>query len=119
MAQWCNGARGDCELDEEARELRRAGQRAQLQPKELELLLYLVRHRDRVVSKEELLGALWPDTVVTDNSLTRAMSRVRAAVGGRATEVNAWCLEEYAACSANAFNRSRSSHLLTGRPNRS
>jgi DNA-binding winged helix-turn-helix (wHTH) protein len=41
-----------------------------LQPKALELLLYLVRNRDRVVAKDELLDEVWPDAVVTESSLT-------------------------------------------------
>ena len=42
-------------LDEEARELLRDGQPVSLQPRALELLLYLARNRDRTVGKEELL----------------------------------------------------------------
>ena len=41
-----------------------------LQPKALELLLYLVRNRDRVVAKDELLDEVWPDAAVTEGSLT-------------------------------------------------
>ncbi|WP_246788391.1 winged helix-turn-helix domain-containing protein [Bradyrhizobium sp. CCBAU 53421] len=45
-----------------------------------DLLVYLVHHRDRVISKEELLEAVWPDVTVTDNSLQRAVSSLRAAL---------------------------------------
>ncbi|MDJ0868121.1 MAG: AAA family ATPase [Myxococcota bacterium] len=74
---------GQCELDEPRCELRRRGRPVEVQPKVLALLLYLVRHRDRVVSKRELHEALWPDVVVTDHALTRAVSAARAAIGER------------------------------------
>ena len=54
-----------------------------MQPKPLELLFYLVRNRERAVSKQELLDALWPDTAVTENSLTRVVSLARLAIGER------------------------------------
>jgi pimeloyl-ACP methyl ester carboxylesterase len=44
------------------------------------VLAYLIRHRDRVVGKDELLRALWPDAVVTDASLQRAVSLARRAL---------------------------------------
>jgi len=65
-------------LDEEARELLRDGQPVSLQPRALELLLYLARNRDRTVGKEELLDVLWPNVTVTDASIERAVSLVRS-----------------------------------------
>lgn len=65
-------------LDEDARELLRDGQPLSLQPRALELLLYLARNRDRTVGKNELLDALWPDVTVTDASIERAVSLVRS-----------------------------------------
>src|SRR5204863_3543231 len=56
------------------------GERA-LRPKSFDVLLYLVRHRDRVVSKDELLGAVWPNVFVTENSLVQCISDIRAALG--------------------------------------
>ena len=81
---------GDHELDEEAFTLRRAGAPIALQPKVLRLLLHLVRNRDRVVPKEELLATVWSDAAVTVSSLTRAVSLARQAVGdsGATTLVN-------------------------------
>jgi pimeloyl-ACP methyl ester carboxylesterase len=52
----------------------------EVQPLVLELLLYLVCHRDRVVTKDELLNALWADTNVTEASLSRAISLARRAI---------------------------------------
>jgi tetratricopeptide (TPR) repeat protein len=64
-------------LDEDARELLRAGRPVSLQPRALELLLYLARNRDRTVGKNELLDTLWPNVTVTDASIERAVSLVR------------------------------------------
>src|SRR5690349_3476875 len=71
---------GACELDEARRALRVQGRELTLQPRVFEVLCYLVRHRDRVVPKEELLAALWPGSVVVDNALQRSVSLVRAAL---------------------------------------
>jgi DNA-binding winged helix-turn-helix (wHTH) protein len=57
---------GDQELDEGLFQLRRAGRAIVIQPKVLSLLLYLVRNRDRMVSKEEILAAVWPDVSVCE-----------------------------------------------------
>jgi DNA-binding winged helix-turn-helix (wHTH) protein len=74
---------GDCELDGRRLELRRGGVAVEIQPKPLEFLLYLVRHRERAVSKQEFLTALWPGVAVTENSLTRVASLARLAIGDR------------------------------------
>lgn len=73
----------DCELDEGRRELRRAGKPVELQPKPLALLALLIAERHRVVPKDEILEALWPDVAVTESSLTRAVSLARRAIGDR------------------------------------
>jgi DNA-binding winged helix-turn-helix (wHTH) protein/ATP/maltotriose-dependent transcriptional regulator MalT len=69
---------GRFELDEAARTLRLDGLDRPLQPLVFDLLVYLVHHRDRVVPKEELLSKLWTGTTVTDGSLQRAVSLLRA-----------------------------------------
>jgi TolB-like protein/tetratricopeptide (TPR) repeat protein len=71
---------GDCELDFARRELRRAGALLELQPTPLRVLLYLAEHRDRTVPRRELLDAVWPDVVVSDESLTRALAEIRRAL---------------------------------------
>src|SRR3954463_8270079 len=53
----------------------------ELRPKSFEVLRYLVEHPDRLISKEELLDAVWPDVHVTEDSLTRCISEVRTALG--------------------------------------
>jgi len=88
---------GGFELDEPARALRLDGAERPLQPLVFDLLVYLVRHRDRVVSKDELLAELWNGTVVTDGSLQRAISLLRATLreGGMAHTVQTFARRGY------------------------
>jgi DNA-binding winged helix-turn-helix (wHTH) protein len=53
----------------------------ELTPKLLDLLFHLVDRPGTLVTKEELLDALWPDANVTDNALTQAVSELRQALG--------------------------------------
>jgi DNA-binding winged helix-turn-helix (wHTH) protein len=69
------------ELDEERFELRRGGAKVPVQPKVLELLLTLVRARDRVVLRRELFDAIWPGLTVSEASLSRAILEARRAIG--------------------------------------
>lgn len=71
---------GPFRLDEAGRILRLAEREMPLQPRVFDLLAYLVRSRERVVSKDELLDALWPGVTVTENSLQRAVSSLRSAL---------------------------------------
>ena len=57
-----------------------------LEPKTFDVLRYLIDHRDRLVTKEELLDAVWKDTFVTPNVLTRAVAQLRKALGDDAFE---------------------------------
>jgi Tol biopolymer transport system component/DNA-binding winged helix-turn-helix (wHTH) protein len=52
-----------------------------LEPKSFRLLQFLIEHRDRVVSKEEIFQAIWAGTFVSDNALTRAVAQIRKAIG--------------------------------------
>lgn len=52
-----------------------------LRRKSFELLLYLVRHAGHVVAKDELITAIWPDVIVTDDSLTQCIHDIRQALG--------------------------------------
>jgi DNA-binding winged helix-turn-helix (wHTH) protein len=72
---------GAYELDEAKGELRREGRPVAIQPKPLALLGLLLRERERVVPANEILDALWPETVVTPGSLNRAVSHARRAIG--------------------------------------
>src|SRR5262249_9173269 len=61
-------------------ELRHAGQPVPLRPQACELLAHLLRHRDRVVSKEELLAQVWPGQYVGDAVLHVCVLAVRTAL---------------------------------------
>jgi Tol biopolymer transport system component/DNA-binding winged helix-turn-helix (wHTH) protein len=52
-----------------------------LEPKAFDVLSYLIEHRDRVVTKDELLDAVWTGTFVTPNVLSRAVAQIRKALG--------------------------------------
>jgi DNA-binding winged helix-turn-helix (wHTH) protein len=70
------------QLDVDALELRNpVGAAIALAPTAFELLLLLVRNRERVVSKEELVRMLWPDVVVNDNALAQCVWAARRALG--------------------------------------
>jgi len=62
----------------------RDGRTVELTPKLLDLLLYLVDRPAALVTKEDLLDALWPGANVTDNALARAVSELRQALGDSA-----------------------------------
>ena len=68
------------ELDDRLYHLRRAGKLMKLEPKVFDVLTYLLHHRDRVVSKDELLDKLWPGQVVSETALTRCIAAARRAV---------------------------------------
>jgi serine/threonine-protein kinase len=74
-------------LDARTRELRSPdGAAVALTSKAFEVLLHLVEHRDRVIGKDELLGAVWTHRVVEENNLTQAISALRKALGGGASD---------------------------------
>src|SRR3954468_17141833 len=67
---------GRCEVRVACRELLVDGQLRPLQPRPFDLLVYLITHRDRVVTAEELLDSVWGDTCVQQGSLPAAVLRV-------------------------------------------
>jgi len=71
---------GEFTLDVGSRTLRRDAEIVTLPSRALDALLYLVRHRDRLVRKNELVEAVWHDVVVTDDSLIHAISVLRRAL---------------------------------------
>jgi DNA-binding winged helix-turn-helix (wHTH) protein len=71
---------GDFELDTQCYELRQAGMVQPLEPQGFKVLAYLLEHRERVVSKSELLERLWPNQYVTEATLTQRLVAVRRAL---------------------------------------
>ena len=71
---------GNYELDAQRCELRCADELVAIEPKVFEALVYLLEHRDRVVTKEELLEQCWSGTFVSEAALTRCLAKVRKTV---------------------------------------
>ena len=69
-------------LDSRKRTLSRADSPVFLTPKAFDVLLFLVQNPNRLVTKEELLRAVWGDTFVEDGNLTQYISHLRKALAG-------------------------------------
>lgn len=76
---------GEFELDERCLELRDPDHCVSVQPRVMELLVYLIRNRERLVTRQELLDRLWGVVAVVDNALTTAICEARKAVGDNHT----------------------------------
>jgi len=74
-------------LDLRRSSLRSGNAEIELRPKSFLLLRYLVENSGRLVSRDELMKALWPDVIVTDESVTRCVSDVRRALGDSAQRI--------------------------------
>ncbi len=72
---------GSFVLDVDRGALLRDGEEVKLRPKAFDVLRYLVEHRGRVISRDELLDAIWPDVVVTEDAVTQCLIDVRRAIG--------------------------------------
>jgi eukaryotic-like serine/threonine-protein kinase len=71
---------GAASLDERSLELRVADQPVELERKPLEVLLHLLRHAGEVVTKDELLAAVWPGRILSDSSMTSCLYKLREAL---------------------------------------
>lgn len=71
---------GSCVLDVARGSLRKADLDVELRPKCFEVLRYLLANAGRLISKQELIDAVWQTAVVTDESIARCISDVRAAI---------------------------------------
>jgi TolB-like protein len=76
----------DCVLDPERRELARASKAVSLGPQVFDLLLHLVQNRDRVVSKDQMIEAVWGGRIVSESTLTSHINAVRKAIGDSGVE---------------------------------
>jgi TolB-like protein len=72
---------GDHRLDIARRELRRGNELVAVEPKVFDLLAFLVRHCDRVVTKDDLLQAVWGGRIVSESALTTRINGARRAIG--------------------------------------
>src|SRR5262249_5082698 len=72
---------GDCEIDTDRRELLSRGVAAHVEPQVFDVLVYLLRNRERVVSKDDLLKAVWRGRIVSDATLNSRINSARRAIG--------------------------------------
>ena len=71
----------DHTLDVERRELRRGSDPIALEPQVFDLLVYLLRNRNHVVSKDDLIAAIWLGRIVSESTLTSRINAARKAIG--------------------------------------
>jgi TolB-like protein/DNA-binding winged helix-turn-helix (wHTH) protein/tetratricopeptide (TPR) repeat protein len=77
---------GDYALDVDRRELFRGADLIAIGPQVFDLLAYLVMSRERVVTKDDLLGAVWGGRIVSESTLTSHINAVRKAIGDNGEE---------------------------------
>ncbi len=70
----------DFELDEHTRQLRQGGLPVDVQPKVFDLLVFFAKNRDRLITRQELLNAVWDGVIVGDAAISRAVREVRRAL---------------------------------------
>jgi DNA-binding winged helix-turn-helix (wHTH) protein len=79
---------GQCCVDVARREVRLHGRTLRVEPKIFDLLVYLLEHRARVVSREELKSKVWRGAPLSASALARAIMKVRRAVGQECIDVH-------------------------------
>ena len=75
---------GEFRLDVRTRELRHKGAPVHISPKAFELLVYLLAQRPRALSKDELLARIWPNTFISEATLTSVIAEIRAVLADSA-----------------------------------
>jgi len=71
----------DCALDMELRELRRGPLLVAVEPQVFDLLAHLIRHRERIVSKDDLMATIWQGRIVSESALFNRVNAARKAIG--------------------------------------
>ena len=72
---------GDMVLDAERRELRSGSMLIPIEPQVFDLLEFLIRNRDRVVGRDDLIASIWRGRTVSDSAIAARINAVRRAVG--------------------------------------
>jgi TolB-like protein/DNA-binding winged helix-turn-helix (wHTH) protein/cytochrome c-type biogenesis protein CcmH/NrfG len=72
---------GDCALDPTRRELWRGSEAIHVEPQVFDLLLHLIRNRDRVISKDDILAAVWGGRIVSESTMSNRINSARRAIG--------------------------------------
>ena len=94
MLKYCSVSRGQLNdlhfrrlsLDTDRQELLRGKNRIAIEPQVFDLLHYLVRNRDRVVSKDDWIAAVWKGRIISESTLTSRITAVRHAIRDRAED---------------------------------
>src|SRR6516165_5805869 len=71
----------DYALETDRRELRRGAALVSMEPQVFDLLAFLVRNRDRVVSKDDLLASVWGGRIVSESTLATRINAARRIIG--------------------------------------
>ncbi|KRQ17742.1 winged helix-turn-helix domain-containing tetratricopeptide repeat protein [Bradyrhizobium manausense] len=69
------------EIDPGRQEVRRAGESVHIEPQVFDLIVHLVRNRDRIVSKDELIDEIWNGRVISEAALSSRINGARRALG--------------------------------------
>jgi TolB-like protein/Flp pilus assembly protein TadD len=72
---------GDYALDTDRRELRRGARLVSVEPQVFDILSYLIRNRERVVSRDDLIASIWAGRIVSESALTTRINAARSAIG--------------------------------------
>jgi len=78
----------DLTIDSERRELRAGGRIVKIEPQVFDLLVYLVKNRNRVVSKDDLINSVWQGRIVSESTLDSRLTAVRKAIGDSGEKQN-------------------------------
>jgi TolB-like protein/Flp pilus assembly protein TadD len=81
---------GPFSLDQRERVLRRNGDLVPITPKVLDILLFMVQHSGRVLTKEQIIHHVWPDTIVEESNLARNVSTLRKVLAQPYIETIPW-----------------------------
>src|SRR5262249_49521109 len=71
----------ECALDTDRRELRRGSKLVAVEPQVFDLLVHLIQHRDRVVSKDDLFASIWHGRAISESALFNRINAARSAIG--------------------------------------
>jgi DNA-binding winged helix-turn-helix (wHTH) protein len=71
----------DYALDTDRRELCRRGDVVRMEPQAFDLLEYLIRNRERVVSRDDLIASIWSGRIVSDSAMATRINAARCAIG--------------------------------------
>ena len=77
---------GDILIDQQSFRLLQSGKPLSIEPKALNVLIFLVQHQGRLIERRELLSAIWGDAFVTDHVLSRSIGQLRKVLGDDAKE---------------------------------